>query len=408
MIEREKIYLKWKYLYYNGKTEVSDSVYDEFEEELRKDGSNLVEIVGSPSYEILAKYNLLVELVSGDREVRFVHEYAMLSLKKYQVTLDENDKEVYPIDISNFFSKKKGSTITCTPKFDGNSMELTYVYGNLYRALTRGDELGGLDRTSKMKLIVPNQLPGKYIQFRKTIIRGEVIIPTALWEEKYSDPNKVDNPRNWLAGKITKDEIDIELMNDISFVAYQITIFEDKTNRPYRPIDQLGELHNIGFDDVFHMETNTVEDFFNRIYPTFKEYRISSKFALDGIVLNFPSDCWEELGETEHHPNWACAVKFVPNRAITTLEDIIWTLGKDSELTPVGCFSPVELDGTIVKHASLYNFGWIVDNKIYPGCVVEIAKQGDIIPALKRVLKKSDDDLEYTTYIENFINEHKI
>jgi len=81
-------------------------------------------------------------------------------------------------------------------------------------------------------------------------------------------------------------------------------------------------------------------------------------------------------------------------------------LGKDSEFTPIADLEPVTLDGTIVKHASMHNLGWIVDNHVFPGCVVEIAKRGEIIPQIIRVLEKSSYELEYQNYLNYFIKSH--
>ena len=404
MYEKERIYLKWKYLYYNGQTEVSDAIFDSLEDELRKMGSLVVLIKDSPNYEILKKYDLLDELTVGEREIRFVHEYPMLSLRKFQVTMDSKEKELFPLDIVNFFTKVSGATVNCTPKFDGNSIELVYVKGVLNKALTRGNEFGGLDRTENMKIVVPNTLPADFCKYDKITIRGEVIIPTELWVEKYSDPNKVDNPRNWLAGVLNSDEIFTDIMEDIHFVGYHIFILDG--GNVIKPTDQLGTIAKLGFQEIFNLNTTDYEDFFLNVYPKFKDYRATSIYALDGIVLSFSSNYWDELGITSHHPHWACAVKFPPNRVITYLEDVLWTLGKDGEYTPVGLFKPIELDGTIVKHASLHNLGWIVENKVYPGCKVEIAKKGEIVPQLISVLEKSTDDAEYQIYLDNFIKNY--
>ena len=401
MYQKERTYLKWKYLYYNGQTEVSDVTFDKLEDELKSLGSLLPFVLGSPNMEILKKYDLIDELSVGERGIRFQHQYPMLSLKKYQASMD-NDIEVFPIDISNFFNKVPNTVVNCTPKFDGNSMELIYLNGVLTQSITRGNELGGLDRTEHMKLIVPNKL-GNLIHDRITI-RGEVIISTELWEKKYSDPNKVDNPRNWLAGVIGKEEIDINIMKDIDFVAYHITI--NNGSDTIKPKNQLEILSSLGFQKIFNMDTVSVDDFFANIYPKFKDYRTTSKYALDGIVLSFSSEYWDTLGANNHHPHYACAVKFPPNRVITYLENVLWKLGKDGEYTPVALFKPVELDGTIVKHASLYNLGWIIENEVYPGCKVEIAKQGEIIPAVKRVIEKSPNDTEYVKYVTDFLKNH--
>ncbi len=401
MYEKERLYLKWKYLYYNGKTEVSDAEFDKLEEELRNMGSLVVNIKDSPNIETLQKYNLLSELSVGERDIRFVHSYPMLSLRKFQVKMGEEDIEIFPEDICNFFSKQK-STVNCTPKFDGNSMELIYLKGSLSQALTRGNELGGLDRTENMKLIVPNVL--KDYDYDKVIIRGEVIIPTEVWERKYSDPNKVDNPRNWLAGILNSDDIDINIMNDIEFVAYHIILFNGQNTMT--PINQLSLLESLGFQEVFNIDTFSYEDFFANVYPKFKDYRATCKYALDGIVLTFPANYWNELGATSHHPHWACAVKFPPNRAITYLEDIIWNLGKDGEYTPVGLYKPVELDGTVVKRTSLHNLGWIIENGVFPGCKIEIAKRGEIIPQVQHVLEASPLNDNYVEYVNEFIKNH--
>lgn len=412
IFEKEQTLVKWKYLYYNGQTEVPDFVYDKLEDELRELGSSVINIVDCPNVETLIKYNLLDELTVGEKGIRFKHIFPMLSLKKFKVTKDKDGNELFPSDIINFFNKVKNTIVTCTPKFDGNSMELIYVNNNgvfnLNQSLTRGNEDlgGGLDKTDKMKLIVPNTIipQPEYKSYDKIVIRGEVIIPTEIWSQKWSDPNKVDNPRNWLAGVLNSDDINYDAVKDMHFVAYQVTFIEN--GELTRPVDQLGYLGKYGFELIFSLTTSGVDDFFTNIYPKFVQHRIDSQYALDGIVLNFSTEHWDELGENNHHPFYACAVKFPPNSAITIMENINWSLGKDGELTPVALFKPIELDGTIVKHASLHNLQWIIDNGVFPGCKVELVKFGEIIPGVKRVLEKSPNDKEYQEYLSNFIIDH--
>jgi DNA ligase (NAD+) len=405
MFQKERTYLKWKYLYYNGQTEVSDATFDKLEDELRSMGSLVVLIKDSPNFEILKKYNLLDELTVGERGIRFSHEHPMLSLRKFQVTMDTLEKELFPLDIVNFFTKVPSAVVNCTPKFDGNSMELIYVKGVLTQALTRGNEFGGLDRTENMKIIVPNTLPTEFCKYDKITVRGEVIIPTEIWTEKYSDPNKVDNPRNWLAGFLNSDEVVVDIMKDIDFVGYHIIINDGGND--IKPTDQLGTIVRLGFQEIFNLNTTNYTDFFKNVYPKFKDYRATSKYALDGIVLSFSANHWDSLGSNDHHPYWSCAVKFPPNRVMTYLEDVLWKLGKDGEYTPIALFKPVELDGTVVKHASMHNLGWIIDNKVFPGCKVEIAKKGEIIPQLLRVVEESTENELYQIYLDNFIKTFK-
>jgi DNA ligase (NAD+) len=46
---------------------------------------------------------------------------------------------------------------------------------------------------------------------------------------------------------------------------------------------------------------------------------------------------------------------------------------------------PVDLDGSTVTRASLYNYGYVKKMKVFPGAQVVIAKSGDIIPQVQRV-----------------------
>ncbi len=61
-------------------------------------------------------------------------------------------------------------------------------------------------------------------------------------------------------------------------------------------------------------------------------------------------------------------------------------MGKDGQLTPVALLKPIELDGTTVRRASMHNYGWIIENKCMPGAIVKIAKRGDIIPQITKVI----------------------
>ena len=146
MFQKERTYLKWKYLYYNGQTEVSDSTFDKLENELKDMGSVLPTIIGSPNIQMLEKYGLINELTIGERGIRFTHEHPMLSLRKFSVSM-EDEKEIFPVDINNFFSKVKNVSVNCTPKFDCNSMELIYTKGIHAQALTKVNEFGGIDKT---------------------------------------------------------------------------------------------------------------------------------------------------------------------------------------------------------------------------------------------------------------------
>ena len=186
MKDKEVLYLKWKVAYYKGETLVSDITFDTLENELKNLGSQFVNIVDAPNKREIKNLNYftaaeITEIFGkddNDRKERFTHLSPMLSLQKIQI--ENEDSKPYH-DIELFLSRTNSDTYESTSKYDGNSLEIIYKDGILFRALTRGNKSEGIDKTHKIKEIVPNT-----ININGTIeVRGELIIETDIWKEKY-------------------------------------------------------------------------------------------------------------------------------------------------------------------------------------------------------------------------------
>ena len=118
---------------------------------------------------------------------------------------------------------------------------------------------------------------------------------------------------------------------------------------------------------------------------------------LDGVVISLPVEHRSFLGQNSHDPEWAIAIKFIPEEATTPVNDLELFIGKTGAFTPVIQLEPVQLAGTTVRRASGYNFGYIVNNRIGKGAVVSIAKAGDIIPEVQSVIIPSDEMFDIPT-----------
>jgi len=389
----ELLYLECKEKYYNGEvSDLTDPQYDALEEKLKNEGSKVIHIVGTK------------KIISKDE--KHAHPTPMLSLEKMQVVSDDNLNEE-----PEFFDKiipwmMKSDMIELTPKFDGNAISHIYKNGVLTQVLTRGDGEKGVDKINKIKYHVPNT-----ISDRSPIveIRGEALLRLSTFNEKYSEDGKVQNARNTLAGLLGKDDLDFDKVMDISVANYSYT--RQVNGKKEYARNTMVDLEMLGFNKQNPIKTLYIEtigksreeliEAFKIAYYDFKDHRENkSDFLLDGIIMKYQESDREKHGETSHHPRWALSIKFETEKVATKILGIEWAVGTTGELTPVAILEPIELLGTIVKKASLYNLGKIVENGTWPGAEVLIRKSGEIIPQVVVVLKRAPEEARYLEQYE--------
>ena len=359
----ENNYLLAKQKYYEGNPIMSDYEFDYLEDQLTLAESQVVNIVGS----------------SNLKDAKFHHLSPMLSLNKIQV---HHNVPFPSIAFNSWYSQYKiGNTpLEATPKFDGSSCNLIYENGKLEWALTRGNKTQGQNIIDKMKLIVPNTIN---IQ-DKTEIRGEVVIPIDIFESKYAEHYK--NPRNFVAGILGRDEINEEIIKDFHFVSFEARLHNEDEYTHHQHTFRF--LKENSFITAPKIEIFNCNDFQN-VYNEFANYRKLAPYQLDGIVIKFQESDRNQIGETSHHPHWAIAIKFPPLESITTINSITWNIGISGEFTPIGNLEPINLDGTTVSNVSLYNYGNVINNGLFPGAKVIIVKSGDIIPIVQKIIEPS-------------------
>ena len=410
--ENCELYLKYKYYYYCvGQPLVSDSAFDKFEAELRSTGDSLalkvVDLVDFPSIDVIEALgfnvdNIAPEAKSKRNETKMPHYSKMLSIQKVQC----NDINNLPIhDVELFLNRQKSDYYEATLKYDGNSMNCIYRDGKLIDALTRGDGVVGLSKLNKMRLIVPNSINISGI----VEVRGEVLIRKKLFREKYAKGEGfVQSERNWIAGVISKEDIDVKQFSDLTFVAYSLVriidgkeeyidnamevLYENGFNKSYKPIVE--KMYSI--------------DDFETLHKRFLKYKEDSEFLIDGWVLKYPEKFRAKMGDNGHYWKWNLALKYESNTAIATISDIQWSLGKDGHLTPIAIFNPsVELDGVMVSKASLSNIGVLINQGATPGAIVKIKSAGEIIPAIIEIVMHSPSHSHYLEAFNNFVKNQK-
>jgi len=362
----EATYLRAKIEYYEGNELMTDAAFDKIEKILKEAGSKVIEQVGSKR-----------------KDFDFEHPTPMLSLAKHQ-TEDEDGVTNYAEEEFKAWHTKRTHVLTkdtpllASPKFDGNAINIVYTGKQLFQVLTRGDGKAGKNITRRFETLLGNDLILDNLEVTEedTIeIRCEVVIKKTIFDRKYAQ--EFANPRNYVAGVIGKDDYDEVKVFELTVVPLQFLL-----NGKF-----IGWVH---FRKNAFCRKNWDTPFFAEKYldiiKQFESMREDNEFLLDGMVIACPIDTREELGQNDHDPEWAVAIKFVPEQVVTTVNGIEWNVGKRGQLTPVVLLDTVQLAGTNVRRASGYNAGYIFDNKIQNGTIVEIIKSGDIIPKIKTVI----------------------
>ena len=401
----EEIFLRAKYEYYIlSKPTMLDSDFDKLEKELRDMESEVVDLVDFPDQEYIKSMGYDLEKICPEQkvkrnEVKIKHWTPMLSIKKLQI----NDEKNIPYNELNLFLKKEKCDIyELSPKFDGNSMDICYIDGNIVSAISRGNGIEGVDKLHKMRLLVPNRINIK----GKIEVRGEVLIPRKIYQEKYIVDGEVSNERSCVGGLLNKEDVNFEEIHDLVFVAYSlVSISNDKIEYIENTIQTLEEL---GFNKKHKPFIKYMKDSseFEKLYFEFKEYRENCEFLLDGIVIKFKENLRSKMISKTKYPAWSLAIKFLANEASTIIENIIWTQSKEGYFCPIAILKEVELGGTMNRRASLHNLGFIIEHSAYPGCVVSIRKAGEIINQVVAVLEKSPNNAEYIKEFNDFMKDN--
>lgn len=315
---------------------------------------------------------------------QITHKYPMLSLSN-TYTKDE---------VIDFYDRvKRGLNddfeIVCELKYDGTSISLTYIDGQLIQAVTRGDGVQGDDVTANVRTIRSIPLRLKGTDYPKEFeIRGEILMPWTVFEELNKEREEQEeqlfaNPRNATSGTIKQQDPKIVASRKLDSYLYYMLGEDLPADGHY---ENLMKAREWGFKISDAMKKcKTLDEVFAFIQYWDIERR-NLPVATDGIVLKVNSLTQQRnLGYTSKFPRWAIAYKFQAETAITRLLSVSYQVGRTGAITPVANLEPVKLSGTIVKRASLYNEDNIKALDLHINDWVSVEKGGEIIPKITAV-----------------------
>jgi DNA ligase (NAD+) len=347
--------------YYNGIAIIDDDEYDALIYELANLDPN----------------NKLVVKVGAEPSNEWVKE-------KHLTSLGSLDKVNTPQDMSDWISDKLGNRqVMVVEKLDGLSLGIQYENGKLTKSLLRGNGLEGeniLQNVIKMNGAIKNLSSS----FNGTI-RGEIVLLKSDHEEYFPD---YSNPRNAASGLCRK--LDGDDSEHLTLMCYDIIgDINFKTEE-----DKFNFLIKNKFITPNYKMCKTSQE----VNDIWKEYqdktRASLDYEIDGLVV-YCNDIYfqESLGQTNMRPKGKLAFKFANQFIKTTVLEITWTTGNSGRVTPICWIDEVNLLGSNIKKASVYNIDYIEKLGLGKGAEVLVCKAGEIIPRIEKVIKSGEQTI---------------
>ena len=386
-------YHNYKY-YIENDPEISDRQFDEWMHELERLEATHPE---------MADPNSPTQRVGQDINREFtqvMHKYPMLSLGN---TYSEQELREFDQRVRKVTGDKV--QYVCELKYDGTSISLTYVNGELTQAVTRGDGVRGDDVTANVRTIrtIPLHLRGDYPpEFE---IRGEILMPFTVFNRLNQEKAEAGeplfaNPRNAAAGTLKLQNSSLVAKRHLDCFLYYLPGDETPTPTHY---GNLMKAREWGFHMPPYVQlASTFEEVWAFITRWDKE-RTTLPVPIDGIVIKVNDiEMQHLLGYTAKSPRWAIAYKFKAEQVETPLIDVVYQVGRTGSITPVANLEPVHVAGTTVKRASLHNADIIASLDLHEHDTVYVEKGGEIIPKIvgvdKTKRREESRPVEFITY----------
>jgi DNA ligase (NAD+) len=384
---------------------ISDAEYDRLLVELRRIESDHPDWVtpDSPSQRAGA--------LPSEKFEKVRHPHPILSLAN---AFGAADAQAWYERVRRIDDRVEKACFVVEPKIDGLSVVLHYRNGLFVQGATRGDGEIGEDITANLRTVkaiplripvdrgsgnqgrvsdsqLPNPLTPNPLIPAYLVVRGEVFIPVKEFEElnrKLQEAGEKTylNPRNTAAGSLRQLDPSITAARPLTLLVYQIIAWQtpqvpDAPREPRSQWDLLEYLRSLGFPVAQPIERFDNIEAAIAYTVTWDSRRDELPYEADGMVIKIDDlSLAAELGFVGKDPRGAIAFKFPAREVTTNLLDIEVEVGRTGVLTPKAVLEPVEINGVIVRNATLHNFDYIAEKDFRIGDRVLVKRAGEVIP----------------------------
>lgn len=267
------------------------------------------------------------------------HRTPMLSLSKAAGNTEELKRE----NLTKWFKNTaEGLNIVAEYKYDGNSVSLVYMDGQLIEASTRGNDgtCGSLITAQVSSLpTVPNRIDAK----GRVEVRGELYIPTSRYNALLSwDKAKTQQAQvRKVLQQVSRPTLAAE--QGFEFRAWEVcSVCCDDIATPSSHTSRMEWAAQQGFTIAPMTAVATIDDILT-VIDRMTADRDNIDQPTDGIVLKLDDDDDRAIeGETAKHPKWAIAWKY-PAREITVTVTAVTATASGK---PCLHFDTITIDGT--------------------------------------------------------------
>lgn len=280
---------------------------------------------------------------------------------KHQHTMGTLPKSHSAEEVNNFL---KEGTHYVQPKFDGISCEIVLDNGKVQSISTRGQGDYGKDLTPLLKAgFIKNA------NFNPSLLAvyGELT--------RYNgNPSQKD--RNIVAGICNSSN---PSQSDIAHL--HLNVYKAYTNEvaPLMPYEleqiYISDSPQIKHAQCFEITVPITEETSKELFERFDSSYKSTK--RDGVV--FRDENGTEL----------LALKPEPKSAITKIEDVSWTKGKD-KFAATAIITPVNIGDVTIGKVTLPD-RYIEEMNLHIGDYIEVIRAGDVIPKIVRKVKDGEE-----------------
>ena len=355
--------------YYNGQGErMSDYEWDAMFDQLKQ-----LEIETGQQLPDSPTNRVSEDNITGQKEE---HEFPALSLAKTK----------QPEELAKW---AEGRPIWLSWKLDGLTLVVTFDNGKLTKVVTRGNGHVGTNITHLAPAIAG--IPHEIKAVGHVVVRGECVISYEDFEQfNMESDEEYANPRNLASGSLTLKDVDEVRQRHLRWIPFTLVYTEEAIDSWGARMDWL-ETNGMKAVEREQITQPTLQNI-ERVIARWTE-KVTDKenpYPVDGLVITYDDTAFAQTGSvTGHHATRAgYAFKWQDEHADTTLDHIEWSCAA-STISPVAVFSPVELEGTTVKRASLCNISECERLGIGSrGTRLSVIKANKIIPKVIRVDEK--------------------